>query len=200
MATWVLLVIAGFAMLGLYETTPGAQAAIPQSWPDDLALPRADDRATLLMFVHPQCPCTRATLAELERLIARCHDRLTVKLYFVEPAAVAGTAQESSLWAAASRLPNVELAVDPDGRLASRFGATTSGHVVLYDEAGRLAYAGGITSARGHEGDNAGRLAIEHMLLAGNESNLPSELQPVYGCPLQRSDAIDAPTKTSEPR
>ena len=35
-------------------------------------------------------------------------------------------------------------------------GATTSGHVLLYDAGGVLRFAGGITDGRGHEGDNAG--------------------------------------------
>ena len=49
---------------------------------------------------------------------------------------------------------------DDNGVEAARFGAVTSGQTVLYDEDGALLFTGGITGARGHSGDNAGRASV----------------------------------------
>src|SRR5262245_47226030 len=37
-------------------------------WPAGAQIRLAGDRPTILFFMHPKCPCTRASLAELERL------------------------------------------------------------------------------------------------------------------------------------
>jgi hypothetical protein len=52
--------------------------------------------------------------------------------------------------------------------------------VVLYNAAGALLFSGGITAARGHEGDNAGR----EMVLAHLAANDAGRRAPVFGCPL----------------
>jgi hypothetical protein len=52
---------------------------------------------------------------------------------------------------------------------------------LLYDTAGRLLFSGGITAARGHSGDNAGREAIV-ALLAGAPTDRTQT--PVFGCKL----------------
>jgi hypothetical protein len=71
---------------------------------------------------------------------------------------------------------------DPDGRLAASLGGLTSGHVVLYDANGRLRYQGGITASRGHEGTNAGELAVIDALRGGTAD---TRSLPVFGCPIQ---------------
>jgi hypothetical protein len=70
--------------------------------------------------------------------------------------------------------------LDTNAKEAQRFGARTSGEVALYDDAGRLAFRGGITAARGHEGDSTGRDAILRWL-----NHLPADkCSPTFGCPL----------------
>ena len=51
----------------------------------------------------------------------------------------------------------------------------------LYDAGGQLRFSGGITPARGHAGDNAGRSAI--VALVESASSAPVET-PVFGCSL----------------
>jgi hypothetical protein len=75
----------------------------------------------------------------------------------------------------------VSVRIDEAGREAARFGATTSGHVLLYDRGGRLRFSGGITASRGHVGDNAGRAALLGLLIHGETER---ERTPVFGCPL----------------
>jgi hypothetical protein len=70
---------------------------------------------------------------------------------------------------------------DVDGTEARRFGALTSGQVVVYDADGRLRFSGGITPARGHAGDNAGRSAIIALLEGASSASVET---PVFGCSL----------------
>jgi hypothetical protein len=70
---------------------------------------------------------------------------------------------------------------DDDGVEAARFRATTSGTAALYDARGRLLFTGGLTSARGHEGDSAGLQRIASLLRTGQADRSDA---PVYGCSL----------------
>jgi hypothetical protein len=87
----------------------------------------------------------------------------------------------SDLWDTAAAIPGVEVLADPGGREAALFGAATSGQTLLFDGSGTLRFEGGITGARGHEGDNAGRSSIL-ALLRDDASDRPDT--PVFGCPL----------------
>ena len=78
-------------------------------------------------------------------------------------------------------IPGVSTFVDHDGSEASRFQAYTSGQVALYDNNGQLRFRGGITQARGHVGDNAGRSAIEAII---NTGTTEIDHTVVFGCPL----------------
>ena len=178
---WGLVCAGGVLALWRYELAPGADAAAPAVWPAASRLPRADDRATLVMLAHPRCACTRASLAELERLMARAGGRLTAQVLFVRPPEVAAAWTDGDLWARAAAIPGVHVERDDGGLEAARFGARTSGDVVVYDPAGRLLFEGGITSARGHEGDNPGRSAILAALAAPPAD---AAAAPVFGCPL----------------
>jgi hypothetical protein len=97
------------------------------------------------------------------------------------PAGADAAWTESDLWETAGRIPGVTVLADRDGADARRFGARTSGHALLFDNSGKLLFSGGITSARGHEGDNAGRSAILG-LVEGRASDLATT--PIYGCDL----------------
>ena len=54
--------------------------------------------------------------------------------------------------------------------------------LVLYDRDARLAFSGGMTASRGHEGDSHGRSAVTRLVLTGASHRSRA---PVYGCPLQ---------------
>ena len=114
-------------------------------------------RPTLVLLAHPQCSCTRATLEELGEVLARAEHRPKTYVVFLKPSSFANGWEMTDLWQTAARLPDVTVVRDDDGREASRFGAATSGQTLLYDTRGALLFSGGITGARGHAGDNAGR-------------------------------------------
>lgn len=135
----------------------------------------------LLVFVHPQCPCTRSTIEELDRIAARAGSHARICAYFLSDPDQPDTWTKSATWRAATWIPGVEVLTDPRGETARAFGARTSGETLLYSPAGDLVYHGGITGARGHAGDNIGADAIVAALL-GDPS--PVKTTPVYGCAL----------------
>jgi len=181
-AVWLAAVAGGFAFLLRYKSTPGAgSGAAPAQWPAASTVERSTRRATLLLFAHPRCVCTRASLAELARMMARFHDRIEAKVLFWMPAGAPQDFRSGDLWTSASRIPGVAVLSDEGGREASRFGVATSGGVVLYGERGRLLFQGGITSARGHEGDSFGQERIASLLTSGAADRADA---PVFGCAL----------------
>jgi hypothetical protein len=180
-ALWLFMISAGVGVLWGYESTPGAAAAAPDRWPDDSRIKRAHGRATLVMLAHPHCPCTRASIGELSRLMTQAQGRVTAYVLFVKPPGFSDGWEQTDLLASAAAIPGVSVVRDDEGVEASRFRAATSGQTMLYDAGGKLLFSGGITSARGHAGDNAGRTAIVS-LLTTNEAG--QKETPVYGCPL----------------
>jgi hypothetical protein len=183
-AGWLLAVAGGFAILWKYKTTPGDAGALsPGSWPAGTAVRPSADRATLLLFAHPRCDCTRATVAELARLMARFHERLEARVLFWTPPEAPADWSKGDLWTSAERIPGVTALRDAGGAEASRFGVATSGAVVLYDPRGRLLFKGGVTAARGHEGDSFGQERIASLLTTGTADRADA---PVFGCALEQ--------------
>jgi hypothetical protein len=133
------------------------------------------------MLAHPRCSCTRASLNELAILMTRAAGRLSATVIFVRPDGTPPGWDDTDLRRTAAAIPGVHVLTDSAGLEASRFGAWTSGQVCYYDAAGRLAFSGGITAGRGHEGDNAGRSSLEARL-AGYDSG-PRHTA-VFGCSL----------------
>lgn len=178
---WFAGVAAGFVRLWSYEGAPGASAAAPRTWPEDTGLERESDGPTLLVFLHPRCPCSRTTLAELERLLVRVPRAPRPRLVFLADTAF-GTQQTSSpLRARAANLPGSLVLDDPSGQRAAAFGARTSGDCLIYASDGTLRFHGGLTAARGHEGPNKAAEAAVRVL-----SGARIELQefPAFGCAL----------------
>ena len=179
---WLAGMTAGATLVWEYKTTPGAFLPAPESWPSASAISFADGRAVLVMSAHPHCPCTRASIAELAKLMADVGDRLAAHVLFVKPAGTPDGWEKSDTWRSAGRVPGVRVHRDDGGREAARFGAATSGHAVLYGADGRLLFRGGITPSRGHEGDNAGRRRIASLLANGSADGRQTR---VFGCPLR---------------
>jgi hypothetical protein len=179
LSIWPLMVISGFVLVEQHANTPGRIAEPPRQWPQQAALAQEPGTSTLVMLAHPRCPCTRASLGELARLMAELGDSATATVLFVDP--TGEDWQHTDLWAMAEDIPTVRVLADEGGQLAGIFGAYTSGQVLLYDPSGQLVFNGGITSARGHEGDNAGRTAIRELV---SQRHLAAVQGQVFGCGL----------------
>ena len=173
--------IGGFALLAIYDRSPGVSETAPEQWPTDSSIARNEAGDTLLLFAHPHCPCTRASIGELEKIVAHYQGDVTAWVVFLKPEGTDDAWDQSDLVDSAAAIPAVHVVRDTHGGLARRFGATTSGQTLLYSAQGKLLFNGGITSARGHAGDNLGRSAIES-LLSGSQSTVHET--PVFGCPI----------------
>lgn len=188
-ALWLGAVAAGARVLIAHASTPGPVVRAPAHFPENSGIEPDRSRPTLLVFAHPQCPCTSATLGELAELLAEAPSAASVHVLFVQPRHTTDGWTEADLWASAEAMPGVRVARDPDGVIASRFGAQTSGVALLYDIEGDLLFSGGITGSRGHAGDNAGREALTRALV---ETGFSSEGNPVFGCSLVDRACEDA--------
>ncbi len=182
---WFLGVGAGMSVLWDYSYSPGRPGAAARRWPDTIG--RVPGRASLVMTIHPHCPCSRASVRELALIMARSQGRLNARVLFVEPEGLGQEWTRTDLWDQAAAIPGVQVITDHGGADARRFGVETSGHVVLYGAGGDLLFRGGITAARGHSGDNRGRSTIISLLTDGN-AGAPGRCGPsetlVFGCPL----------------
>jgi hypothetical protein len=179
---WLVLVLTGSGLLWRYKATPGTPGSPPATWPSESRIAPSPDLPTLVMFAHPMCPCTRASLDELEVLVSGAQASVRAYVLFVKPDDVGDDYDVTNYWARVEQIPGVVPRIDEGGREADRFGSVTSGHVLLYSPGGRLLYSGGITGARGHAGDNQGRRALIALLRHGAPR---SERQPVFGCSLE---------------
>ena len=168
-----------------YEKTPGV-AAPPNDWPPGSRIQRATDRATLVVAMHPQCPCTGATIGELNTLLTQCQDKVQVYALFYKPKGAAKDWEKTALWRSAAAIPGVKTLTDEGGVEARRFHASTSGQTFLFNPAGHLLFSGGITAGRGHSGQNAGSDAIVSLLTTGKAQRNKTF---VFGCSLFTPDS-----------
>jgi hypothetical protein len=175
---WLLIGCAGLVVMLHHEKLAGVSGNPPREWPLQSAIPHRG--LTLVMFVHPRCPCTRASIGELAQVMARFRGKVTAQVLFVQPAGEGLDWVKGGLWRLAEAIPGVTVHADSNGVEARRFNAITSGQTMLYGENGLL-FTGGITAGRGHAGDNPGRDAITALAdgqIAGGARTA------VYGCGL----------------
>lgn len=161
---------AGYLTWMLYECSPGQAARPPARYPEKGELPR------LLLFLHPRCPCSRATLHELARLRPQ-KVPLEIVLSQQPPPEVLADLQSS--------FPEAQLVADPEGRHRELYQVWTSGQLIGYDAQGRLGFRGGITASRGQRGPSLGQA----QLLAWLQGQ-PIQESTVYGCPLVHPDEV----------
>lgn len=188
-ATWILVIIwgstliAGYCFLVDYHLTPGDQSSnSPTQWPSR-SLELKSDAPTLVVAVHPQCWCTRASLVEIQRILTLYKKNLHVYALVYSPK----EHEQDPSWGnsftmnALNNLSNVTIIQDIEGAQAQVFHLLTSGHTQLYNPSGQLLFSGGVTESRGHEGKNRSTDKIL-TLLHGEASTLQES--PVFGCPL----------------
>jgi hypothetical protein len=189
LALWAVAVVCGMGWLVRYQmSATAATPTAPAQWPVAARIARAADRPTLVMALHPDCPCSRASVNELSVLLAQARQKPAVQVIVCRPDGAPAGWEDSDLVRSARAIPGVTVSIDNGGADAAAFGATTSGQVVLCDAQGHVLFSGGITDGRGHEGDNPG---LDAALAALGEPNSTSpaatpamRTTPVYGCPL----------------
>jgi hypothetical protein len=180
-ALWLILVSCGIAFMWNYQSTPGAQGDPPSQWPQESRIKSIPQLPTLVLAIHPYCPCSRATIGELALLMAHAQGLVNANVLFVKPRGFSEEWEKTDLWRSAASIPGVRVMTDDQGVEAALFRSRTSGQAMLYDVQGRLVFSGGMTNSRGHSGDNDGRSAILSLLTTGTAI---SKEAPVFGCPL----------------
>jgi hypothetical protein len=191
---------AGWYQMFRFAATPGAQGAAPERWPRDVPElwasgdgTREAQALTLLVFIHPRCSCTVATLEQLDQILQQSRVPVRVALVVYHSEAIdregissrglqgSGTLPDLDLAAARLLHRSVKVVPDLNGGLARRFGAATSGETVLYAANGQRLFQGGITAERAHVGQSAGGDALRKALTTGVAEGEPAT---VFGCPI----------------
>ncbi|WP_457651534.1 hypothetical protein [Rhodocaloribacter sp.] len=149
-----------FAVTGVgpvYPTTcanqPGAVGGIPSDRPSGSAVMPGNGTPTLVLFAHPRCPRTRASIGEPAILIARIDHPVRTHVFLRKPANEPNARAKTDLRSSAAAIPGVPSHAAPEELAARRFGAMTSGPT--------LRFFGGITGARGRRSDHAGPPALD---------------------------------------
>lgn len=173
--------VGGTVYLLDYASQPGRFLASPGDWPKQSLLTLSEDSPTLLIFLHPRCSCSKASLGELNAILANVRGKLKIYAVFIKPENMSHDWEKDSLWKTAKALPNVNLLTDEGGVEARHFQAQTSGLVLVYDVDQTLLYSGGITVARGHSGENDGRSTVISLL---NGKRTARDTASVFGCAL----------------
>jgi hypothetical protein len=174
---WICVVGTGMGLLTAYVNRAEDPDLAP-SYVSELASPFSH-KYRLLMFAHPHCPCTAASLAELARVMARCADKVDATVHFFRPDDEPDEWVIGNLWRTAKSIPGVNVRIDSQALASTRFRSTISGEVLLYDPSGRLCFHGGITPARGHEGDSLGKSTVIS-IVTGDHGEV--DHAPVFGC------------------
>ena len=209
--SWVIVCLIATYVSMSYDFKPGRLGPRRARWPaetDDGYSPgliRPSDTTTVLAFVHPRCVCTRATVKQLLNTL-EAHPGAELIVSVFTPMNV--PTQDRTTWEGSeyvkliqAELPRAKIVVDQGGVQAWRFGALTSGTILVYDPEGNEIFRGGITDRRGGEGDNAGLQQLAKILTG--EQIAQAHPTPVFGCPLVATDtperrpeeAADVPTR-----
>lgn len=184
---WISVALCAYACLMLYKAdSPVAAGRVSYLWPPACSLLKARDRFTLIMFIHPKCPCSSASLTELSRLVTRCNEKAKVYAVFFQPEKGPDDWCRTRHWVRACGIPWTTVIADRGGAIAKLFNAHTSGEAFVYDAKGNLVFSGGITGARGHEGDNQGLDSVVAIVRDGTSSCPRTK---AFGCGLYQHNS-----------
>ena len=201
---WIAVVAGGVFALAKHSATPGRPAGSQAGPLAPVVSEAASGQMTLVMFVHPQCPCSAASVEELSQLMARCGPRVNASVVVFQSTDESEAWNHSTIWARASGITGVNVRPDPDGAVAKQAGARTSGQVFLYGTDGALLFSGGITGSRGHVGNNDGLDALTELVLGERSPGPWHATGPVFGCALEstpeRGDALVSLQRTPRDR
>lgn len=175
---WLLAVGSSAGFLISYTSQAGKLGDAPRNWPQVEGFEYRNDKPTLVMLVHPSCSCSKSSIRELERILARFQNAVHAYIFFYASRANESW-KNSDIWKQARVIKGVSLIEDGDGGRARLFDSHTSGQVVLYDTKGNLVFSGGITAGRGHEGKSRGGERLEQFLSTGIVDRATA---PVFGC------------------
>ena len=190
-AVWLLLVSLGFASMNTFAGTAGVPGNAPVMWPADSSIALDPSKLTLVLVLHPKCACSIASVHELARVLEHAKSPVKTYLLFTLPLDADESWRRGAIYQKAAALPDSTVFIDNGSQEAARLGAFTSGQTLLYRPDGTLIFQGGITYARGHEGDNEGSVMLLKTIETFGERPAAETSGNVFGCSLW--DPSEAP-------
>lgn len=176
---WVVAVLTGGFLQIQYSMSSGRSGEVTRQWPTSTNILKHRDSKQLLIFLHPKCACSVASLMELAKFQDRTQQIVPIQAIFFCPDEEDESWVNEKLWTIAESIEGCERFVDFGAIEAQRFGIETSGHVLLFNGLGLRMFSGGVTSSRGHVGDNLGVRTLTSLI--DGEAVVTTEL-PVFGC------------------
>ena len=82
---WLGTVIVAGIQMQKYQFQPGSVGSQAARWPGGSLIRYSSKHDTLILFAHPKCPCTRATIGELALLMTKCKGKLDAHVLFLQP-------------------------------------------------------------------------------------------------------------------
>ena len=178
---WLIGSAGGYFYMFSYNSRPAELAVVSQHWPVRTSLKKTAGSYELVMAVHPQCPCTRASVAELNKILLKMNGKVRAHALVYKPFELSDIWTRTETTGRLDELPFTNVHRDMNGVKALDFGLTTSGQVLLYAPDGKLAFNGGLTAFRGHEGPSLGQ-KIVYDIVAGRQPS--TSVSKVFGCGL----------------
>jgi hypothetical protein len=184
---WAAAVVSGICLFDGYELAAARTGPMTQYWPAASALRTAPGVATVIMAIHPKCPCSNLSLSQLQGVLNRRHMRINVHLLVYQPTGYPDDWSMTSVVRRAQRIQGVDVMFDRGGDELKKFQARASGELWFYDGNGKLLFRGGITGGRGHPGKNSGISSLISLADGGAPSVAEA---PVFGCAIGEDERI----------
>lgn len=181
---WLFSLVAVFLWLARQSVADASYVRSPEHKPGSLAT--AHRGSSLWLSIHPRCPCTRATIAELSAILRASADTaLRCTVLVVIPEGATGDWMATDVVEQARALPATSVVADSLGLLSGELGAERSGQAVLYSPGGELLFSGGLTASRGHRGPAPSQSSLAEAIATATPR---TTLYPTYGCNLTALD------------
>lgn len=183
LAVWLATTALGFALFEAYHAQPNDPGS-PSRWPVGGPIGLDPARPTLVLFVHPLCPCSKASVADLASIGSELLGRFAPHVVVYRPLHRSDEWERSAPTLDAASLAGWRRWDDRGAALARRFGVRTSGHLLVFDPHGELLYSGGVTPGRGRRGPSGGLAAFLNGIAGGT---IGVDRGPVFGCSMEAS-------------
>lgn len=105
LAVWAIASGGGFLWLLSSSATPGPTRVPEPTWPQDSRIVPDSARANLVLLVHPHCPCSQASIAELSEIMACCNGLVAAHVLFLKPSQMPDGWEVTDLWHRAASIP-----------------------------------------------------------------------------------------------
>ncbi len=113
---WCMVIVVGVALAARFDGTAGTGSQPPITWPENKLISLDSHRDTLLMFLHPHCPCSAASLTDLSKLMTSFKSPPAAYLVNVVPPGASVDWAQSELIESAKTIAHVIVLDDVDGK------------------------------------------------------------------------------------